>query len=119
MSHTTVNPMKNSYAYKEAINFSCSEGYQLRGSILTTCGDIGHFQGRLPTCTGWVFSSLSYNKGIKNSSLFLVVTCQKSRISDIRLSVYPLEGLYAYMKSLPFLALRNTNLSGHPRKRYR
>lgn len=57
-THLSVNPMKNSYAYMEVITYSCYEGYQLSGSTSETCGNNGHFQGRLPNCTGWIFSSL-------------------------------------------------------------
>lgn len=58
-SHLSVIPLKESYSYDEVITFSCSDGYNLIGSKLTTCGNSGHFQGTLPKCAGYIHVHLN------------------------------------------------------------
>ena len=57
--YLSVTPMKNSYAYNEVITFSCTEGYQLKGSTSAKCGNTGNFRERQPNCECWIFSCLN------------------------------------------------------------
>nr|XP_022313079.1 uncharacterized protein LOC111118076 isoform X2 [Crassostrea virginica] len=88
----SVNPPKNSYAYKEVITFSCSEGYQLIGSNSETCLNSKGFQGGLPNCTA--------------------ITCQiPNNLSLLRID--PNETTFQYNTTITFSCPNGYNIMGN------
>lgn len=50
VDHGSFSPDQHTYKYKDAIKYSCDEGYQVSGSASQSCSSSGTFTSAPPTC---------------------------------------------------------------------